>query len=75
MGLKEVCEAAGLEWPLPARSLTYEEYCAAMKVVVPHGPDEQCTCEGCGVCSSRVWGCTCDIDWDLAVEIRDLWYA
>lgn len=75
MTLKELCDSAGIAYPLPSRSLTYEEYCALMKVAVPHGPDEPCTCKGCGACKGDVYGCTCDIDWDWAQELRDLWYA
>jgi len=32
--------------------------------VVPHGPDDPCTCEGCWACKGAEVGCTCDIDWD-----------
>jgi hypothetical protein len=31
--------------------------------VVPHGPDEPCTCAGCWDCKGAAVGCTCDIDW------------
>lgn len=30
----------------------------------PHGPNEPCTCDGCGACEGHVIGCTCDIKWD-----------
>lgn len=33
----------------------------------PHGPYEPCTCTGCGVCDGRVYGCTCDINWDCTM--------
>ena len=36
----------------------------------PHGPDEQCTCNGCASCTGHERGCTCDIDWDELTEIR-----
>lgn len=79
MDLKELCRLAKVDYPLPPRSLTYEEYCRMMKVAVPHGPDEACTCDGCHDgktgCKGRTHGCTCDVDWDLAMEIRDYWYA
>lgn len=41
---------------------------AAHDPVVPHGPDEPCTCSGCWGCSGHVIGCTCDIDWDAVAE-------
>jgi hypothetical protein len=40
------------------------------RYVVPHGPDEPCTCDGCWACEGRVVGCTCDIDWDAMAEAR-----
>lgn len=75
MDLKECFEKAGLPWPFPPRSLNYAEYCLAIKIAVPHGPYESCTCVGCGACEGQTYGCTCDIDWELARDIRDLWYA
>lgn len=76
MELKEAFEAAGLEWPHPPRSLTYQEYCVLMDVAIPHGPNEVCTCPGCGPgCTGNAYGCTCDVDWDLAQDIREMWYA
>jgi hypothetical protein len=74
MTLTEVMKKAGVPDPFPARSLTYDEYCALMKIACPHGPDEPCTCEGCGACPGGKYGCTCDIDWDLMQDIRDMWY-
>lgn len=55
--------------------MDYAEYSEAMRKAVPHGPDEPCTCKGCGACKGGEYGCTCDIDWDAAQEIRDEWYA
>jgi hypothetical protein len=72
--LKEAFEKAGLPWPFPPRSLTYDEYNLVMPIAVPHGPDEACTCDGCGACTGNIYGCTCDVDWDMAKEIRDMWY-
>lgn len=74
MNVTEALAQAGVKLDTP-RSLTYEEYNKVMPVAVPHGPDEPCTCKGCGACRGQKYGCTCDVDWDLANEIRDLWYA
>lgn len=74
MNMRDVMEKAGVVMEVH-RSLTYEEYGSMMKIVCPHGPDEPCTCDGCGACKGRQVGCTCDIDWDLMVEVRDMWYA
>jgi hypothetical protein len=73
MDVIKALETAGVKLDTP-RSLTYEEYNKAIQVAIPHQPDEPCTCLGCGACTGKVHGCTCDIDWDLAAEIRDLWY-
>lgn len=80
MSLKDILESIGLP-PNVNRSLTYDEYCVAMKIACPHGPDEPCTCDGCHggttgcAVPGKVYGCTCDIDWDLMQDIRDMWYA
>jgi len=75
MTLNDVLSQAGVVLEAP-RSLTYDEYSRAMKIAVPHGPDESCTCDGEGCsCAGAEYGCTCDIDWDLARDIRDLWYT
>lgn len=50
--------------------MTPEEYRRRMAEAVPHGPGEPCTCDGCWACAGRVLGCTCDIDWDAAAELR-----
>lgn len=73
--IEQIAELAGVHWPITGRSLTYDEYCNMMKIVVPHGPDEDCSCKGCGSCEGHVYGCTCDIDWEMVREVRDLWYA
>lgn len=41
-----------------------------MRAAVPHGPHEPCTCTGCSFCTGGILGCTCDIDWTAAAEIR-----
>lgn len=74
MSLKDILESIGFP-PDAVRSLTYTEYCAAMKIACPHGPGEPCTCDGCHGCKGHVYGCTCDIDWDLMQDIRDMWYG
>ncbi len=59
------------EWVIPTNSsMTWEQVQAEMKKAVPHGPDESCTCDGCTGCTGHVIGCTCDIDWDRAMELR-----
>lgn len=56
--------------------MTPEQWDAAMIEAVPHGPDEPCTCDGTTVsgdpcvCTGHVVGCTCDIAWDTAAELR-----
>jgi MinD superfamily P-loop ATPase len=72
--IREVMELANVQLDVQ-RSLTYEEYCRMMLIAVPHGPDEPCTCGGCGACAGLQPRCTCDIEWDLLPEIRDMWYA
>ena len=47
-----------------------ERWDAAMAAAVPHGPDEPCTCPECWACAGRVVGCTCDLDWCAAAELR-----
>jgi hypothetical protein len=49
------------------------EYERLMKQAVPHGPNQPCTCAGCHACAGHVKGCTCDIDWDAAAELRQEW--
>jgi hypothetical protein len=78
MSIREIMKKAGVVFEV-SRSLTYEEYCAMMAIACPHGPDEPCTCDGCHEgktgCTGHVYGCTCDIYWDLMQDIRDMWYA
>lgn len=50
--------------------MTPEEYRCRMAVAFPHGPNEPCTCDGCWACAGHVVGCTCDIDWDEATDLR-----
>jgi hypothetical protein len=38
--------------------------------VVPHGPDDPCTCDGCWACAGHVVACTCDIDWNALYESK-----
>ena len=45
-----------------------------MALACPHGPDEPCTCKGCGACAGHKLGCTCDIDWDEIHELVDASY-
>lgn len=55
------------------------EYNRRMAKAMPHGPNEPCTCDGTTVdggpcvCTGHVLGCTCDIAWDEAAELRDVW--
>lgn len=70
--LSEALKSIGVEEHV---TLTYQQYCDLIQIAVPHGPDEPCTCEGCPACKGKVYGCTCDVDWDLAREVRDLWYG
>lgn len=49
---------------------TQEEWQAAMDKACPHGPDQPCTCDGCGACTGHEVGCTCDIDWETIYWLR-----
>lgn len=51
--------------------MTREEFERRMALACPHGPDEPCTCDGCGACAGHERDCTCDIDWDEIHELRE----
>lgn len=52
--------------------MTREEWLAAMGEACPHSAQQPCTCAGCWACTGRVDGCTCDIDWDVMMELIQL---
>lgn len=39
------------------------------KACPDRGPNGECTCPGCSVCSGYEVDCTCDIDWDALTDL------